>query len=348
MAEVMLDNNILIGDYAKPYIVAEINSSHNGSVDKAKEMIDKAKEINISCVKFQSWSANSLYSNDYYDKNPIQKRIVDKFALRENELLQLAKYAKSIGIDFSSTPYSNDEVDFLVDECKVPYIKVASQDINTLPFLEYIATKNKPIVLSTGMSSIEEIKQAVNLIESTRNYKIIILHCVSIYPTKIENVNLNNIVGLRELFPKYPIGFSDHTIGVDIAIASVALGCGLIEKHFTLDNKKMGMDNNMATEPKDFLRLINGCNEVYQAMGDKHRIITKEEYASRLKMRRSIVAKRDLKRGEILSLCDLDFKRPAEGISPDKIDEIVGFRIKSNIKAGYLINKKDIDIDKHI
>lgn len=343
MAKVTLDNGFTIGDYNKPYIVAEINSSHNGDINKAKEMIKKAKEIDVSCVKFQSWSANSLYSNSYYDNNPIQKRIVDKFSLKSNDLLELTKYAKSINIDFSSTPYSNDEVDFLVDECKVPYIKVASMDINNLPYLEYIAKKNKPIVLSTGMSNIEEIKLAVKTIESTRNFKIIILHCVSIYPTKIEDSNLNNILGFREVFHKYPIGFSDHTIGIDVAIASVALGCGLIEKHFTLDSAKMGMDNNMATEPQEFLNLINGCNNVFKAMGSKNRIVSNEEYSQALKMRRSIIAKRDLIAGEVLGLQDLEFKRPGNGIPPNRVGEILGYSLKTNIKAGYLITQEDIE-----
>lgn len=335
-------SNISVSNFTKPYIVAEINSSHGGSVDVAKMMIDKAKEIGVDCVKFQSWSAESLYSKTYYDVNPITKRIVQKFSLSENELLMLAQYCNSIGIAFSSTPYSEQEVDFLLDKCKAPYIKVASMDINNYSYLEYIAQKNAPIVLSTGMSDIEEIKKAVEVIENKGNSQIILLHCISIYPAEPNTIHLNNITMLRDMFPNYPIGFSDHTLGTEISSAATALGVALIEKHFTLDKTKMGMDNNMAIEPDEFARLVKNCRNVYEAMGSYERVVSDAEYAQRKKMRRSVIALKDLMVGDVIQREDLGAKRPGDGISVAEINSLVGKTVKKNILADTLIKREDL------
>lgn len=342
MPKVILRDNVVVENYGRPYIVAEINSSHGGSLEVAKQMIAKAKEIGCSCVKFQSWSAQSLYSKTYYDANPITKRIVQKFSLSENELLEAAMYCKKIGIAFSSTPYSREEVNFLLDKCGAPYIKIASMDINNYSYLEYIAKKQVPIVLSTGMAEMDEIKKAVEIIERAGNSQIILLHCISIYPAEPSTIHLNNIISLREMFPNYPIGFSDHTLGTEISCAATALGAALIEKHFTLDRSKMGLDNNMAIEPKEFASLVKNCHNVYEAMGSKERIVSEAEYVQRKKMRRSLVATHDLKAGQILNPEDLDSKRPGTGISPTRIDDIIGKILLRDIEADTLILEKDL------
>jgi len=326
-----------IGTETEPYIVAEMNSSHNGNMDTAKEMIDAAKACGCDCVKFQSWSAESLYADEYYNANPISKRIVSKFSLSEDELLELSLHAKKMGIDFSSTPYSQAEVDFLVEKTEAPFIKIASMEINNLPFLKYIGRKGVPIVLSTGMSTLEEIRDAVHALESVGNRQLCILHCVSVYPASAEIINLNNVIMLKDEFPDYVIGYSDHTIGYEVSAASVALGASLIEKHFTLDNKKMGMDNNMAIEPVDMKNLVNACRNVYKAMGKRERILLEGEDEQRLKMRRSIVAARNLRCGEMISEGDLEFKRPGDGIAPNRLEEIIGKVVKKDIPKGYLI-----------
>lgn len=342
MSEVILRDNTHVANFTKPYIVAEINSSHGGSVELAEEMVTKAKEIGCDCVKFQSWSAESLYSKTYYDANPITKRIVQKFSLSENQLLDIANYCKQIGIAFSSTPYSCKEVDVLLDKCNAPYIKIASMDINNYDYLRYIAEKNAPIVLSTGMAEFDEVKKAVDVIEKTGNSKIILLHCISIYPAAASTIHLNNIVMLREAFPNYPIGFSDHTLGTEIASAATALGAALIEKHFTLDKSKMGMDNNMAIEPDEFAQLIKNCHNVYEAMGSYQRVVSEAEYAQRKKMRRSVIALRDLENGQVLSKEDLGAKRPGDGIPVSEIDSLVGKRLNRNIVADTLIYTEDV------
>jgi N-acetylneuraminate synthase len=341
MARVQLSNNRFIEDFAEPYIIAEINTSHFGRYELAVKMIDEARRIGVNCVKFQSWSESSLYSQTYYDKNPIAKRFIKKFSMNSTELLALATYCKEIGIDFASTPYSIPEVDFLVDICKVPFIKVASMDINNEPFLRYLAQKKTPIVLSTGMSTIAEIRFAVKTIVASGNNDIIILHCVSLYPTTPNDIHLKNIIGLRDEFPSFPIGFSDHSIGPEIAIASVAFGAAIIEKHFTLDRTIIGMDNQMAMEVDDMRFLINSCRNVNIALGSTKRILSNPEIEQRSTMRRSAVAASNLLSGHILQYSDVDFKRPGTGISPSALESIVGRRLNRNIAIDTVFTNDD-------
>lgn len=343
MSSIELNNGIIVGNYQKPYIVAEVNSSHNGNISIAKEMIKSAKECGCDCVKFQSWSKKSLYSIIHYKVNPLAERIVEKFSLTENDFLEIVDYCNQIGIAFSSTPYSKQEVDFLVDKCQVPFIKIASMEINNYGYLKYIAEKRIPVILSTGMSELEEIKKAVQIFEEVGNDKLILLHCVSIYPAPASSINLNNLITLKELFPKYAIGYSDHTIGAEIACASIALGSGFIEKHFTLDNKKIGMDNNMATEPKEMKELVDSCHNVFIAMGKFERIVSEDEFSQRKKMRRSIVSTKRLLKGTILTKEDLDSKRPGDGISVEKIDQLIGKTLAVDVEEDMLIFEKDIE-----
>lgn len=343
MNELILRGGKIIGSGHKPYIVAELNSSHGGKIEIAKEMVSAAKECGCDCVKFQSWSPETLYSDEYYKGNPIAKRFVKKFSLTPDQLLELSLYCNEVGIDFSSTPYSNDEVDFLVEETKAPFIKIASMEINNIPFLKYIAEKGVPIVLSTGMSTLDEIRVAVKAIESTGNKQLCILHCVSVYPAPSEIINLNNLVTLQEEFPNYVVGYSDHTIGYEVAAASVAMGAALVEKHFTLDNEKMGMDNNMATEPEEMKKLVDACHNVFNAMGSKDRVLLDGEEEQRLKMRRSLVTTREIIAGERLSYSDIELKRPGDGITPEHLDEVVGRTVNTDIPKGYLIRKEHLN-----
>ena len=283
---------------------------------------------------------------NYYNENPIAKRFVKKFSLSPSELKMMCDYAREKEMDFSSTPYSEDEVDFLVEDCQVPFVKISSMELNNLNFLRYIAAKKVPVVLSTGMGEIEEIRRAVKTLEQGGAEQIILLHCVSIYPAKLENLNLNNILGLREEFP-YPIGFSDHTLGNDAAIAAVALGAALIEKHLTLDRNKVGMDNSMATEPDELKTFVEKCRDIQVSLGSKERILQPEEYEQRKKMRRSVIAAKDLKVGDILTHDNISCKRPGTGISPDKIDEILNKKVLRDIEADTLIKLEDIENPKN-
>ncbi len=343
MGKLILKDGKTVSDYGRPYIIAEVNSSHNGNVETARQMIDAAVAAGCDCVKFQSWSARSLYSKSYYKKNPIAERFVRKLSLTPGQLKEMAVYCMEKGISFSSTPYSEEEVDFLANECRVPFIKIASMEINNLEFLRYIGNKQLPVILSTGMAEIGEVEQAVRTLESTGNRQIILLHCVSIYPAKVETVNLNNIIGLRERFPNYPVGFSDHTLGSAAAVAAVALGTAVLEKHITLDSKKIGMDNQMAMEPDAFRELVSDCRNIHLALGSKERTVLPEEYAQRRNMRRSVIAARDISAGEILKREDLDVKRPGTGIPPERMDELVGKIARCNIEADTVIEESDLE-----
>ncbi len=342
MTQVEFRSSKVIGEGQKPYYVAELNTSHFGDLDLAKDMIEKAAEIGCDCIKLQSWTADTLYSSTYYQENPIAKRFVKKYSLSEPEIRELAGFCEETGIDFSSTPYAEREVDFLTEECGAAFVKIASMELNNLSFLDYIGKKQVPVVLSTGMGSMEEIQSAVKTIKDAGNDNLCVLHCVSIYPAPMDIVNLNNIVGLQESLPGTLIGYSDHTIGPEAASASIALGACLIEKHFTLDKSKIGMDNQMASEPDEMKALIEQCNNVFAALGSKERTLTQEERDQRDNMRRSVVTTRDIDAGEVLSLDDLTLKRPGTGIPADKLGDVVGKKLKNPVNADCLIRESDL------
>lgn len=342
MAKCVLNNGRVIGDGESPYFIAEVNSSHNGSIEVAKEMIDIIKEIGADAVKFQSWSSNSLYSKDYYKDNPISKRFFDKFSFNNTKFNEIFDYCNKKGISFASTPYSNSEVDYLINIAKVPFIKIASMDINNNLYLQYIAKTGSAIVLSTGMSTYEEVDKAIDILKSSGCKNLCVLHCVSLYPVDYKDINLNNILYLKDKYRDIPIGFSDHSIGYEVPSAAIALGAVLIEKHFTLDKSKIGMDNQMATEPDEFKKMIEACKNVYESLGSKERVVLDAEKEQLKKMRRSIVTTKELKNGDKITLEDIDFKRPADGISPDKYQDIIGRELKVDKDRDSILYYEDL------
>lgn len=336
-----LNNGKEIIEHGKPYFIAELNSSHFGNIEYAKEMITEAKNSGADCVKFQSWSSTSLYCDSYYKANPIAERFVKKFSLSVDDLVYLSNFCKKIGIDFASTPYSESEVDYLLDRCDVPFIKIASMEINNHNFLNYVASKETAIILSTGMSTYDEIIQAVEVIKKAGNKNLSVLHCVSVYPLSKNLANLNNIIQLRDILIDLPIGYSDHTTGPEAAIASTALGCPIIEKHFTLDNSKIGMDNQMATMPNQFKDMVDSCNLTKSIMGSFNRELLEEESQQRIMMRRSVVSKDFIAKDKIITSEDLSFKRPGNGIPPTDASKLIGKRALHNIEAGEILDHSD-------
>jgi N-acetylneuraminate synthase len=337
MSVICLRNGREIGDYLKPYIVAELNTSHFGDIDIARDMIRQAKAAGCDCVKFQSWSAETLYCEGYYKGNAIAKRIVKKFALDNAALQALSRFAAELGIDFSSTPYSIEEARFLVEACNVPFVKIASMELDNLPYLTELGNLGVPLVLSTGMGSSAEIIRAVQTIEATGNRQLIVLHCTSVYPSAPEIIRLQNISGLRTEFPHYPIGYSDHSIGIEIPAASVALGACLIEKHFTLDSKRIGMDNQMAIEPAEMQSMVHACHNVHAALGGTSRQLCVQEREQIPKMRRSMVSLQDLPVGTVLAPEHIEFKRPGTGISPADYEQYIGRTVRIAIEGGSII-----------
>lgn len=350
MKELIIGGKI-IKNYSEPYIIAEIGANHNGDIDLAKKMIDIAKEKGADAVKFQSWSKDSIFARQVYEENYFLaddyrnrtdytlESIVEAYSLGKTEHRVLKDYCDQVGITFSSTPFCEDEVDFLVDELDVDFIKVASMDLNNYLFLEYIAKKNKPIVLSTGLSTLAEVDEAIRTILNTGNDKIIILHCISIYPPKDEEVNLNNIDMLRDLYG-YPTGYSDHTIGIAAPILSVAKGACIIEKHFTLDKRMEGWDHKVSADPYELGVIVEESKKAVKMLGSYNREVneSKERMES---FRRSVVTTRDIKSGEIIKREDLTFKRPGTGIEPKYLEFIVGKTAKRNIKHDELIRMED-------
>ena len=342
MSLVTLGNGRRIGDFMRPYIVAELNTSHFGDVETAKEMVAEAKRVGCDCVKFQSWSTETLYCKSYYKENAIAKRVINKFSLDSQQLLELSQYSAQMEIDFTSTPYSIEEAEFLVSECGVPFVKIASMELDNLPFLTQLGELSIPLVLSTGMGSLHEISTAVEAICSMGNNNVIILHCTSLYPSPRTLIRLQNISGFRNEFPLFPIGYSDHSLGIEIPTASVALGACMIERHFTLDSKRIGMDNQMATEPEEMKDMITACHHVYDAMGGPDRVLEEGEKEQAFKMRRSMVAKVDLSPGQKLQLEHVEFKRPGTGISPTDFQLFLGCKVAKHIESGDIILPDDL------
>jgi sialic acid synthase SpsE len=343
MSKIQLKSSRIVGDFLQPYIVAELNTSHFGDVEKAKEMIQAAKEAGCDCVKFQSWSEDSLYSETYYAENPMARRFIKRFSFSADELLLLSEHCRTLEIDFASTPYSKEEVDFLVNKCDVPFIKVASMDLVNLDLLAHIASTQFPIILSTGMGSILEIEKAVQIITKNGNTSICILHCVSLYPTQMKEMNLYNILGLRDTFPDFPIGFSDHSEGSSLAIAATALGAALIEKHFTLDKSKIGMDNQMAMESDELTQMIRGCRDVFESLGQKERVVSDPEVTQRKIMRRSLVSTREISAGEIILGKDVTFKRPGNGIQISDLNSVIGKKVVRDIPKDSIIERSHLE-----
>ena len=337
-----LRNSVEIENFEKPYVVAEINTSHFGKIETAKKMVEEAAKAGCDCVKFQSWSAESLYSRTYYDQNPVSKRFVKRFSFSEEQLAEIVSFCQDCGISFSSTPYAEGEVDFLMEKADAPFIKIASMELNNLPFLDYIGKTGSPIILSTGMGDMTEIEKAVETLANAGNKNVCLLHCVSIYPPDLSTLNLNNIVGLQETFPGYAVGYSDHSLGIEIPSAAVALGACVIEKHFTLDHTKIGMDNNMAIEPQQMAQMVTNCRNVQIALGGKERVLLPDEITQRANMRRSVIAAKDLKEGTKLTQKDLATKRPGNGIPPECLEKLIGRTVKKDIDGDTVLLEIDL------
>lgn len=351
--KIQLTRNKKIFNYCKPYVIAELGSNHNGNMELAKKLILQAKEAGADCVKFQSWNKNSLFAQKKFDDNYFiaddyrerddftLEEIVEEYAISEDELLDMKKFADSVGIDCTSTPFSKREADFLVDNLESPFIKVASMDLDNLPFLKYLAKKGKPMVISTGLCELHEIDRAVKVIEESGNNNISILHCVASYPPHDTDVNLNNIKTLMAVYPEYPIGFSDHTLGTVLTLSAVTLGACVIEKHFTLDKEMEGWDHKVSANLQEMKSIVDGSKRIFDAMGS-FRVTASESDEKKKEFRRSIVIKRAMKKGDIIGSKDIDYKRPGGYLAPSATDFVIGRTLKIDVKEDHLLSKDDM------
>ena len=340
----------LIGDGEPCFIIAEAGVNHNGDIELAKRLIDVAKEAGADAIKFQTFKADNVVTKnapkaDYQIKNTnsyeSQYEMIKKLELSEDEFRELHRYARKKGIIFLSTPFDFESADFL-EELGVPAFKISSSDLTNLPFLEYIAEKGKPIILSTGMGTLGEIEEAINTIKNAGNEEIILLHCITSYPAKFENLNLRAIKTLKEAF-KLPVGFSDHSLGIYAPIIAVALGAVVIEKHFTLDKNLPGPDHKASLDPQELKEMIKWIRLTEKALGDGIKRPTPEEEKIKKIVRKSIVAKVNIPEGTILTEEMIAFKRPGTGIPPKYYKEILGKKARRNIKVDEIISWGDIE-----
>ncbi|PKD43232.1 N-acetylneuraminate synthase family protein [Rhodohalobacter barkolensis] len=349
---IQLTPGFTVDNFTNPYIIAEIGSNHNGDMDLARKIIDAAVKTGVHAVKFQSWTPQSLIAKEEYKANTVYtddpkkhwgslREMVEEYYLREEQHAELNEYCKSKGVDFCSTPFSEEEADLLM-ELDVPFFKVASMDINNLRLLRYLGNTGKPVILSTGMATMGEIEQAILTVEETGNKNIVLLHCVSVYPPEMETINLRNITTLQQAFG-YPVGFSDHTIGSAIPLASIALGACLIEKHFTIDKDLPGWDHMISADPDEMKVITSESENIVTSLGSTRRVISEAEKEKMPKMRRSIVTSRSLKKGEIIQANDILFKRPGTGIAPDQESIVVGRKVIRNIDQDVVLRWDDFE-----
>ncbi len=327
----------------KTLIIAEAGVNHNGSLEIAKQLVRTAKECGADIVKFQTAKLDSLVSKfaemaDYQKANTgkveSQKEMLSKLLLTFDEFTELAEYCKEIGIMFLSTPFDIESIHFLNDMQEI--WKIPSGEITNYPYLVEIAKTGKKIILSTGMSEMKEIRAAVELLKENGANDITILHCTTEYPAPLNEVNLNVMTTLKKEFG-CKVGYSDHTKGIEVSFAAVAMGAEVIEKHFTLDRIMEGPDHKASLEPDELKALVDGIRNIELAKGSFEKAPTESELKNRSVARKSIVAAKNISDGEVFTEENLTTKRPGSGISPMRWNEVIGTTAKRDFMEDELI-----------
>ena len=340
-------NNLIFSYKKPPLIVAEISGNHNGSIDRAKELVKLAKENGADCVKIQTYTPDTMTIKSNKDDFLIKGGLWDGYNLWDlydwaqtpfEWQKELFEYANSIGITMISTPFDESAVD-LLESLNCPFYKVASFELTDLPLIKYIAQTKKPIILSTGMANEKEIKEAIDTIIQYGSGDFILLHCVSGYPTPVEEINLDTIKLLKKKF-KCEIGLSDHTLGNTSAILSIALGAKVIEKHFTFDRSEGGPDAEFSMEPHELKDLSENISLAHKAIGvGSFEMKSAEE--SNIKFRRSIYVVNDIKKGDVFTKENIRRIRPGYGLEPKDYEKIIGLKAKRDLEEGNPLTKKD-------
>lgn len=326
-------------------IIAEAGVNHNGNLAIAKQMIETAKKAGADYIKFQTFCPRELVAKSArkaeYQKHSTggqesQLEMLEKLALRQSDFLELQKYCKEQKIGFLSTPFDLESIRFL-EKLDMDFWKLPSGEITNLPYLLEIAKTGKPIVMSTGMCWLEEIEEAVECLKSKGIRKITLLHCNTEYPTPMKDVNLRAMVTLQDRF-HLPVGYSDHTQGIEIPIAAAAMGACILEKHFTLDRTMEGPDHAASLEPDELAAMIEAVRNVEQAMGNGKKEPSESEQKNIPAVRKSIVAKCKIAKGDIFSEDNLTAKRPGTGLSPMKWFEVIGTMAEKDFEEDELIS----------
>lgn len=322
----------------KTFIISEAGVNHNGSIELARKLIEEAANAGADAIKFQSFLTDQVvtktankadYQIENTTSNESQREMLKKLELSPETFKQLKHLALKNDILFLSSPFDHKSTDLLV-EISVPAIKIGSGELTNLPFLKYIASKNLPLLLSTGMAYLSEVEEAVETIYQAGNEDIALLHCVSNYPANVEDANLKAIQTLKQAF-NLPVGYSDHTLGIETAIAAVTMGACIIEKHLTLDKNLPGPDHQASLTPSEFKKLVLAIRNVEKAFGNGIKRPVKNEKNVRLIARRSLVSARDINAGEQLEESMITIKRPGTGIQPKHLSHVKGKVVRSAI-----------------
>ena len=333
-------------DTSKIFIIAEAGVNHNGNLDLAYQLIDVAKDAGADAVKFQTFIPEKIiskfadkanYQKETTDKNESQLEMIKKFVLSFEDHKKLFDYCKNKNINFLSSPFDLDSIDFL-NELGLDTFKIPSGEIINLPYLKKIGSLNKKLIISTGMANLGEVESAIDILvkSGTKKENITILHCTTNYPCPYKEVNLKAILTLKEAF-KLPVGYSDHTLGIEVPVAAVAMGAKIIEKHFTLDKKLPGPDHKASLEPGELKKMVKAIRNIEIALGDGIKKPNKSEIEIMKVVRKSIVASKSIKKGAMFTKTNITVKRPGTGISPMRWDEVIGERANRDFKDDELI-----------
>ena len=345
--------NHIIGGEEPAFIVAEAGVNHNGSLERAKDLVIQAANAGADAIKFQTYKAEKLVTKNAprfwnWDGEEIPDGTqydsysqLDKLPL--DAYYEIAKTCRRHNIEFISTPFDEESADFLTEELGMKAIKVSSSDITNISFLKHLAKKQLPMMVSTGAATLGEIEEAINTIRNEGNEKIIILHCTLCYPTEAKDANLRIISTLKTVFPRYPIGLSDHTRGITIPIAAVALGAKVIEKHYTIDKTLLkSADHWLSVDAQELKEMVNSIRMVELALGSSEKKVFDVEQETYKYDKRSIVAAKDIPGGTIIREDMLVMKRPGTGIQPKFIDLITGRKAVKDIKEDTLLSWDDV------
>jgi N,N'-diacetyllegionaminate synthase len=313
------------------FVIAEAGVNHNGSLELAKKLVNAAKDAGADCVKFQTFVSKNIvsknavkaeYQKQQTEPEESQHDMLKKLELSFDEFVELNEYCKIKDIEFMSTAFDFDSIEFL-DSLEMGTWKIPSGDITNLPYLIKIAKLNKPVILSTGMSTMEDIKYAIKALTENGAAELTVLHCTTEYPTPFEDVNLRAMNTIKEEFG-FKVGYSDHTKGIEVPIAAVALGATVIEKHFTLDSNMEGPDHKASLEPNELKSMVDSIRHIELALGNGLKQPAESEKKNMAVARKSIIASKDIKAGEIFTEKNLTVKRPGDGISPMRWFDVIG------------------------
>ncbi len=340
----------MLTDIKRTYIIAEAGVNHNGSLENALKLVDEAKGAGADCVKFQTFKAEQIvteaapkaaYQLEVTDRSESQFDMLKKLELKFEDYPPLIKRCAELGIDFLSTPYNKEDADFL-DQIGVDGFKIASGQLTELPLLRYIGSKKKRMIISTGMATMAEVFDAVQSIREVGNNNIQVLQCTTNYPSHIQDANLLAMNSIKEAC-KVTVGYSDHVENNYACFAAVALGAEIIEKHFTLSKSMPGPDHSSSLEPVEFKILVEGIRNIEIALGDGLKVPSAAEIKNTFGMKRSLVALKEMEAGAEIKVEDIGFKRPANGMSPNMMDLIVGKRLKKRLSVDEAFDYSSIE-----